>query len=1050
MNTTRRAITQVITLVVASIAAAQPAPAALEPWEDVAVANIGAEPMHATFEPFPDGATALRQRFRGSPWVRSLSGTWKFKWVPNVGDRPDGFEQSGYDVSGWTDFPVPANWETNGYGTPLLLDEAVPFRPDPPRPPYVPHAGNAVGSYRRTFRVPDGWRGRRVYVQLGGVNSAFYLWVNGEKVGYSQDSRTPAEFDVTRFLHDGDNIAAIQVYRFSVGTYLELQDMWRLSGIERDMTLRAVPAVHIRDFEARPALERDGSGRLHVTAMARNLSAGTARGRSVTLELFDAQGRAVLASPPEQRFDAPAGSEARIDLDAAVAAALPWTAETPNLYDLVLTLRDDRGAAIEATGARVGFRTVEIRGGRLLVNGVPIVIRGVNRHEHHPDTGHVISEEVMLADLRVIKQLNINAVRTSHYPNDPRWLELCDEHGLWVVDEANVESHGIGYDPDKTLAAKPEWLKLHLDRTERMVERDKNHPAVIVWSLGNEAGDGPNFEATYRWIKGRDTSRPVQYEQAGTKAHTDIVTPMYARIPRLLRYANQPQQRPLIMCEYAHAMGTSEGNLQDYWDVIRTYKHLQGGFIWDLIDQGLTVGAADGRRYWIDGGDQGGADGLCLPDRTLHPHALEVKKVYQPIAFEPLDAPGEVRVVNRHDFLPLSGFAFGWRLDADGVKVAEGALPALDTPPHASATIRVPLPAYRPEPGVEYFLTVGARTRDATALLPAGSEIAWEQLALPGATAPRERIDTAKLPPLDLAETPGEISLRGREFVIVFDTKAGTIRSWTYRGAELLAAGPAPDFWRAPTDNDIGNRMPERLAVWRTAGPQRAIASCAATRVSPQIVRVVVEAVLPAGDSPLTTTYTVYGSGDVEVDNAFMPGANDLPELPRVGMRLLLPARFTGVTWYGRGPHESYADRKTGAAVGVYSSTVAEQYHVNIRPQEQGYKTDVRWVVLSDASGTGLLAVGAPLLGTAASPYLEEDLDGPRGAGQTRMIDLPKRDVVSWNLDLGQMGVGGDTSWGARTHPEYTFPARPYSYSFRLRPFSTRDESPAALAKQRL
>ena len=1045
----RRAFAFVAAALLSTGAAAgqQAAPGGLERWEDVRVPSLHAEPMHATLEPFDTADEAVRARVRGSPWVQSLSGTWRFKWVPRPADRPSGFFRDGFDVSAWMDFPVPANWETKGFGAPVLLDEAIAFPPYPPMPPHVPRDDNPVGSYRRSFRVPEAWRDREVFLQLDGVNSAFHVWVNGQLAGYSQDTKTPAEFNVTPLLKPGENAAAVEVYKYSVGSYLESQDMWRLAGIERDIRLVARPRVHIRDFFVHAGL--DGTytnGLLRAAVSVRNLSGRALRGHQVRLALRDASGRP--AFPPLVRtVPVGASGEVEVRFEREVPSPARWTAETPNLYSLALTLIDGAGHEIETVGARVGFRTVEIRGGQLLVNGVPIYVKGVNRHEFDPVEGHVVSEASMVADIRLMKQLNINAVRASHYPNDPRWYDLCDEFGLYVVDEANIESHGVDFAPGTTLANKPEWQALHLDRTIRMVERDKNHPAIIAWSLGNEAGDGVNFEATYRWIKQRDPSRPVQYEPAKLEAHTDIYAPMYARIPALVRYASRPQARPLILCEYAHAMGNSVGNLQDYWDVILRYPHLQGGFIWDWADQGLLRRDEAGRAYYVDGGDQGGADGLMQPGRERpNPHAHEVKKVYQYVKTEAIDwDEGRFRVTNRYDFLSLDHVDLFWTLEADGERVASGQVPPIRVPPRSSGEVRIPLPPMTAD--AEYFLTVSARTNRAAPLVPQGFEIAWDQMEAPRPTAPAPPPRPPDAPSLTLDQTPEKVTVRGASFTVVFDSRAGAMRSLTHRGVELLRSGPEPDLWRVPTDNDLGNKMPERLGVWRDAGPKRTINSVTATQTSPVTIVVTIESVLAAGESPHTMRYTISGGGEILVEVWFMPGKADLPELPRFGMRVTLPAEFDTITWFGRGPHENYWDRRTSAAVGLYSGRVIDQIHPYVRPQESGYKTDVRWVALTRADGAGLLVGGLPLVSAGASPFLYEDYDAARGPGQRRSIDMKARDLVALNVDLGQMGVGGDTSWGAKTHPEYTFPARPYSFRFALCPFDARDGSPSEAAK---
>lgn len=1019
---------------------------ALEEWEDVRVASRNTEAPHAWFLPFDSEEGARRANFRNSPWVQSLSGTWKFKWVARPADRPAGFHEDRFNVSSWADFPVPANWEVNGYGNPVLLDEAIAFPPYPPRPPFVPRDDNPVGSYRRTFSVPPSWEGRDVILHFGGVDSAFYAWVNGRMVGYSQDSKTPAEFNITRHLRGGNNTLAVQVYRYSVGSYLESQDMWRLAGIERDVFLYAVPRIHVRDFFVDAGLDAHyADGILRARASVRNLSGRRASGLRLRLTLVDAAGRHVAASRSEP-VALETAAETEVAFDLAVPAPLRWTAETPNLYSLTLALEAAGGRVIEVVGSCVGFRTVEIKGGQLLVNGVPIYIKGVNRHEHDARSGHVVTESQMRGDIRLMKQLNINAVRTSHYPDEPLWYELCDEYGLYVIDEANIESHGVSFEANATLANRPEWQALHLDRTIRMVERDKNHASIIVWSLGNEAGDGVNFEATYAWIKRRDPSRPVQYEPAGLRAHTDVYAPMYARIPALKRYANQPQARPLILCEYAHSMGNSVGNLQDYWDVILSHRGLQGGFIWDWADLALERTTPAGERYYIDGGDQGGADGLMLPDRTPHPHAFEVKKVYQYVKVEPVDwAEGRFRVTNRHDFLSLRGYDLQWKLEADGRVVSRDLLPRLDLAARTSGEILITLSPSGG--GAEYFLTFSARTAAATPLVERGFEVAWDQFAVPSRSTVSSRPARPSGGTLQLTDAPVEAEVRGPDFSVAFDKRTGTMRSLVYRGVELLVSGPVPDFWRAPTDNDLGNKMPDRLGVWRRAGPERTIASVTASAVSPSRVVVTVESVLPAGASPYTTRYTVDASGEVTVANTFLPGEPGLPDLPRFGMKMTLPAAFDTMTWFGRGPHESYWDRQTSAAVGLYSGRVADQYHPYIRPQEFGNKTDVRWVALTNSDGVGLLAVGMPLVYATATQIPVEVYDGGRDAAQRHTTDMHPRDLVILNLDWKQMGVGGDTSWGAQTHPEYTLPARPCSYSFRLRPFSMKDASPAALSR---
>jgi beta-galactosidase len=1035
-------------------ACTQPAapPRELRDWENPEVIGRNKEPAHATYIPYADRESALVGDASVSPFYRSLNGAWKFNWVSRPAERPADFFDPAFDVGSWDDIEVPGNWELQGYGVPIYVDTGpIGALGTPPR---VRDERNPVGSFRREFEVPATWDGRRIFLHFEGVRSAFYVWVNGDEVGYSQGSRTPAEFDITSYVRSGNNTLAVEVYRWSDGSYLEDQDFWRLSGIDRNVYLFSTPTVHIRDFFAHAGLDSAfADGALDVTVSVRNSSPAAAPGGRLHLDLLDAGGASVLRTPLGQDLDVPAAGEVALQLSQEIRTPLRWSAETPNLYTLLVSLLDESGAAVEVVATKVGFRTVEIRDGMLQVNGVPVHLKGVNRHEHDPDRGHVVSEESMLADIRLMKQFNINAVRTAHYPNVPRWYELCDEHGIYVVDEANVESHGTGYHPDRTLAAKPEWEEAHLDRLVRMVERDKNHPSVIIWSLGNEAGDGDNFRAMYDWTRERDPSRPVQYEMADLREHTDIFAPMYARIHILEAYASEPRDRPLILCEYAHAMGNSVGNLKDYWDVIYANDQLQGGFIWDWVDQGIRVSSDDGDEYFAYGGDFGPADvpsgdnfcinGLVSPDREANPHLWEVKKVYQNVDVRPLDlASGQVEIENRFDFTDLSDLELTWTVTGDGQVVAEGNLASLRLAPHQTRVVSLPLPSIDPEPGVEYFLDVRFHTRQAGTMVPEGHEVAAQQFGLP-LYAAYTVAPEARAQKLLTSEEDGELRIEGEGFNLSVDLSDGQITSWIYEDTELVLTGPEPGFWRPPTDNDFGNEMPERQGVWKEAGPERDIDEVSWYQNSNRDVHVDITATLPAGDSKLFTNYVIYGSGELVINNRFVPGAIDLPNLPRLGMHMTLPVGLDNVEWLGRGPHENYQDRNSGAPIGVYRSTVGEQYFPYIRPQENGYKTDVRWVALTNDNGIGLLAAGIPTFSFSALHFLSEDFDPGPEKRQRHTIDLIERDLVELRLDYGQMGVGGDTSWGARPHPQYSLPPQEYVYSILLKPFSSQN-GPAA------
>jgi len=1051
-------------VLVLAVAAAPPQPQSPkgprgDEWENPKIFGVGKEEPRASFVPFPDAASPLKVDPELSPLTLSLNGTWKFHWAEKPAGRPLDFWKFGYDVSRWNDIAVPSNWEIQGYGIPIYVNSSYewvkpPAQPDPPR---VPHDYNPVGSYKRTFTVPDSWRNMRVLVHFGAVKSAFYLWVNGRYLGYSEDSKTPAEWDITPHLRKGPNEIALEVYRWTDGSYLECQDFWRLSGIERDVALIAAPKVRIRDFWAKASLADDyRDGRLEVEVELLNRNVGFLGGKyAVEMTLHDGDGRTIAAA--SQTAGLGGKEKARLILTAKVPAPRKWTAETPNLYLLVLTLKEPGGRTVEAVSAKIGFRRVEIVDGRLLLNGVPILLKGTNRHEHDPVTAHVISEASMRRDIALMKQFNINAVRTSHYPNDPRWYDLCDEYGLYLVDEANIESHGMGYG-EKSLAKNPDWAGAHLDRTIRMVERDKNHPSVIIWSLGNEAGDGPNFEATSAWIRKRDPSRPVHYERAGDRPHTDIVCPMYARIETLKAYGLRKQSRPLILCEYTHAMGNSNGNLQDYWDVIEKFPHLQGGFVWDWVDQGFAAKNAKGEPYWAYGGDFGPpgtpsddnfcCNGLVGPDRDPHPALWEVKKVYQYVKIRQTLSGGRpaIAVTNAYDFANLDRFDILWEVLADGrERLAGGTIPRPGLAPGETQIFPLDFtPAAAAKPGREAFLNISVVTADDDPLLPRGHVVAAEQFAL-GFVRPAAPASAAPLPKIALTQDADRAEIKGEKFSAVFDKTTGLLASYEYGGLPLVRTGLEPNFWRPPTDNDFGNRMPVRTAVWRKAGLNRVLEKFSLEQVDASSVRVEARYSLKDVQAEYVLAYLVRGDGRIAVDVRFSPASRNLPEIPRIGTSMTLPAALSSVRWFGRGPHENHIDRKSSAFVGLYAASVADATIPYVSLQEYGHHTDCRWVALTNLDGAGILAVGLPHLEYSARPYTAEDLTLER-RGEKHPADIAKRDFVTLNLDYGQMGVGGDDSWGAQTHPQYLLRPREYAYRFLLRGLAKGDD-PAVLAK---
>jgi beta-galactosidase len=1048
----------------------------LPPWEDPQVVEINRMPAHATLVPFPDAQGALAGDRASSPWVRSLNGTWKFHFARNPAETPGSFWAEDADTSGWADIRVPSNWELQGFGVAIYTNVKYPFSPvDPPR---VPTEDNPVGSYVRTFTVPEEWAGRQVVLHLGGVSSACFVWVNGTRVGYSEDSRLPAEFDVTSHVRPGENSLAVQVLRWSDSSYLEDQDHWRLSGIHRDVYLVARPKVQIFDFFARPCLDdeyRDAT--LQIRPEIANLTEAGIDDWQVEAQLYDAERRPVLDAPGvlpvgrilDQRYPIH-GTVPFALMTLEVANPLKWSAETPNLYRLVLSLKDPSGNTVEAVGADVGFREVEIRDGQLRVNGRAVLIKGVNRHDHDQLEGKVVSREDMIRDIELMQAFNLNAVRTSHYPNNPEWYELCDRYGLYVMDEANLETHQLG----GWFSNQPVWSTAFLERAIRMVERDKNHPSIVIWSLGNESGTGPNHAAMAGWIRDLDPTRPIHYAGAAGQpydfAYADFVSRMYPSLEYAEQLATQPgETRPFVMIEYTHAMGNSNGNVPEYWELVHRYPRLIGGYVWDWMDQGLLQKTAEGDEYWAYGGDFGPpgtpsdsnfcTNGLVWPDQTPKPALHEIKKAYQYVSFEPEDlAARRVRLSNGYTFTDLSDYRLEWTVRADGAAVESGSVDDLAAAPGESASVQLGYSLPAPRPGVEYFLDLSLRRKRTHRLVPAGHEEASAQLALPVA-AHVAATDPSSLPAVTLEQGQDTATVGGPDFTARFDLAAGTLASLRYAGTELIRRGPRLNLWRAATDNDWGNGLPRRAAVWRRAAERSTLTGAQVTPLGDRAVRVRFDwRVTDEASEPVATyatTYTVLGSGDVLVETAFGKASASLPELPRFGTNLELPRRFDRMTWYGRGPFENYWDRNSAAYVGRYESSVADQYVPYVRPQENGYKTDVRWVSLTDGDGVGLLAVGMPHLSVGAHHSLLEDFESPEAGYEPRheavnrhVSDVKPRDLVSLDLDHRQMGVGGNDSWGQQTLERYRLMEPGYRYSFRLRPFDADAEDAAELARQ--
>ncbi|HPE78191.1 MAG TPA: glycoside hydrolase family 2 TIM barrel-domain containing protein, partial [Draconibacterium sp.] len=1005
------------------------------PWQDPAVNQINKMPAHAHFIPF----ATVEQAQTGDKWqstlIQSMNGMWKFNLAQNPSERPYWFFKDDFDTRNWKEIKVPANWELEGYDYPIYVNVKYPHAATPP---LIQENYNPVGSYKRTFSIPENWTGKEIILHFGAASSMLNVWVNGEFVGYSEDSKTPAEFNITQFLKPGENSLAVEIFRWCDGSYLEDQDFWRMSGITRDVYLMARSEQQIQDFRVISGLDEtytNGIFSLNIDV----LNLGETAASTVVEAVLNENGNAVETFSKELT-----AGKTNVVFDASIPNVKQWSAEVPDLYELIITLKNS-GNVVEVIKQDVGFRTSEIKNGNLLINGKYVYLKGANIHEHNDKTGHYQDMETMLLDIKTMKAHNLNAIRTSHYPEPELWYELCNKYGLYLVDEANIESHGMGYGP-KSLAKDSTWKEAHLYRTKNMFERDKNQPSVIIWSLGNEAGNGVNFYATYDYLKSVDKTRPVQYERAGLEYNTDIFCPMYARIQNMEDYAKTKPERPLIQCEYAHAMGNSVGNLQDYWDLIEKYPALQGGFIWDWVDQGLLATDSAGVSYWKYGGDFGPdtvpsdgnfcLNGLVNPDRTVKPHLLEVKKVYQYIGFTPVNLKnGTISIKNKYAFLNLSNFNFEWEITGDGKVIDSGKLDDLNLEPEQSVNVTIPVQV-QAVAGVEYFLTIKAKLKNNWSLLEAGAEMAAEQFELPVFKA-LQKTNIEEFPPLTLDDNEKTATVSGEGFSIVFDKKAGVITSFKKGEIEMLKTGLVPNFWRAPIDNDFGNGLDKRSRVWRTAGETRKVTSVdlnkrqshwleggktqntkLATAKNETEVAFNFDLINEAGETiaKYITVYTVFGSGDVIVENRFKMTADELPEIVRMGMNLIMPRQFDQMSWLGRGPQESYQDRKTSAFVGLYKGSVADQYWAYLRPQENGNKTDVRWMTITDQAGNGLFFEGMPLLEVSAHHNLLVDFESmERTDGRQRdgdlvvnrhINDVKPRDLTSVNIDYKQMGVG--------------------------------------------
>lgn len=1039
-------------------------------WQDPAVYAVNKEPARATSLPYPTQALAMEDNYPASPYYRLISGVWKFNWVSRIADAPQDFYREDYDVSDWADMPVPGNWEFNGFGIPVYVASNFGFR--------APHfeidpEDSPVGSYRHTFDIPDEWDGRRVFLHFEGGTTAMYVWINGQKAGYTENAKSPAEFDITPYIRRGRNTIACQVYKYADASYLEDQDFWRLGGINRDVYLYSTAQTRIYDYFSHADLDKDYRHGIFSAGVVLKNYKDSDEQQSVAIDIIDNNGKKVLSKT--QKVNIPAGDTTGVSVSGRVTSPLKWTAETPNLYTLLITLKDGNGQVVEATSHKIGFRKIEIKDARVFLNGKKIWFKGVNLHEFNTKTGAVVTETEMMRNIQLMKELNINAVRTSHYPQKPLWYKLCDKYGIYLIDEANLESHGVRHLGAGMISNLPEWREAHIERIVSVVERDKNHPSVLMWSLGNESGNGEAFHVNYEWAKQRDKSRPTVYEPARNASNSDVTFPMYPSYESMLRDAAQELPRPYIMCEYAHAMGNSMGNMQEYWDVMRSSKNMQGGFIWEWYNHGFTAHDEQGRFYWAYGGDLGSymkmnsdnfcMDGIISPDQQYVPHTYVVKQVYQNIWAEATNpAAGVLTLVNDFVYTDITpeNYEFKWVLLKNGKPAGEGTFHT--TVPAASRkNVKIALPAITPGPGTEYYLNVFAYTKQVGEFIPAGFECAKSEIAFPDNdyfAAGRTTGDMA----LQIEKNEDKIVVTAGNVIytaftgapaaapdrpaVIATTGAGAAEaagatSWFRRargpgftmtrdGDPVFGMMPSLNFWRAPNDNDFGSGDHTAMRLWEVAGRNTVLTYKGFTE-SNGIISFDYEAKLRGIEAKVDLTYTVNADGSLTISAGYNALSDDLPEIMRFGMMMTLSGSYDNFTWYGRGPHENYVDRNTDTFLGIWEGKVKDQAFPYYRPQETGNKTDVRWLTLKNEEGKGIMIFGMQPLSVSATNNRPEDLDPGTTKKQQHASDIKPRHEVVLCVDLFQRGVGGLHSWGAKPLDKYRYHGKEYRYTYTIR-----------------
>ena len=1002
-------------------------------WQNVNINQQNREPRRANFFAFENLEKAQSFDKKKSANYLSMEGMWKFNFVKDHNKRPANFFALKYDDSQWKDFPVPGLFELNGYGDATYKNIGYAWATQfDPNPPYISELNNYTGSYRRTFELPKDWKGKDVYFHVGSATSNLTLWVNGKYVGYSEDSKVAAEFNISKYLKPGKNLIAMQVMRWCDGSYFEDQDFWRFTGIAREVYLYARPKLHAADIRLNAALEnnyQDGVLNYKVS-----LKGGKT---DVAITLCDKDGKQIAQAT---------GAQGVIKVPKVNA----WTAETPYLYKAYITLKNKQGAA-EVIPQKVGFRNVEIKNAQLLVNGQPVLVKGADRHEMDPDGGYVVSLERMIQDIKIMKQLNINAVRTSHYPCDPRWYDLCDEYGIYITAEANLESHGMGYD-EKSLAKFPEYIVPHIERNEGNVKPLINHPSVIVWSLGNESGYGVNFEKAYDWVKACDTTRPAQYERGGYDSKTDIYCPMYIGYEESESYCKSNGTKPYIQCEYAHAMGNSEGGFKEYWDLIRKYPKYQGGYIWDFVDQGLRdKSPITGKEIFTYGGDYGrypasdynfNCNGILAPNRRLNPHAYEIQYVLQNVWIKDFDAEnGSFNVYNENFFKNIDDLNLTATLFANGVKLTTVAIP--DTKgiaPQAtklvkSEALKSAIEKAEAEHATEEITINFAFASDGSQpLVDKGQVMARQQIVLNGYEFDKVDAPANTGSKIEVEETNGYVKVSAERMSVTIGKKTGMIDYLDVDGEPMLKfrESMTPEFWRAPTDNDYGASLQKKMRVWKN--PQMNLKSFDKSESKDSVV-LTANFEMPEVKAELMLRYRINAAGEVAVTEKMTTDKEaKVADLFRYGMQLQMPASFSKLEYYGRGPEENYIDRHSSSFIGKYEANVKDEYYPYVRPQESGNHTDIRYFsIFNPTTGKGITFEGYAPMECSAIPYLVEDLDAgieKEHAWGQHSGDLVEKGLVQLHIQQRQFGLGCIDSWGASPMEKYRMHYQDRCFSF--------------------